>query len=192
MKEKLQRWGIVIAILIALAAIAGIMASWRALSVEKTARAQVEAQRSVLETAITHKDKENRELQATVKRLKVRRFEETIKLPDGTTRTTVSEFTDSEETTTKMTDSKETTPDVKLPERPPESRPSARGGDYPLGLAGVIAWDGSWAAGPTWEALRIGLPFIPEIKLSGGVMGGLHPTGAVQVLGVATIRFGRK
>jgi hypothetical protein len=192
MIEKAKRWAAVILAVIALALIAGIMASWRALSVEKTARAQVEAQRSVMETAILHKDKENRDLQATVKRLKVRRFEEEVRLPDGTVRRTVSEFTDSEESSTKISDSKETTPDVKLPERPPEVRPGARSGDYPLGLAGIVAWDGSWAAGPTWEALRIGLPFLPEVKLSAGVMGGLTPLGGVQVLGIATIRFGRK
>ncbi len=192
MKEKLQRWGVVVLVVIVLALIAGIMASWRALSVEKTARAQLDAQRSVLETAILNKDEDIRELRSTVKRLKVRRFEEEVRLPDGTVKKTVSEFTDSEESSTSLVDSKTKTPDVKLPERPPLPDPKVRGGDYPLGLAGIVAWDTSWAAGPTWEALRLGLPFLPEVKLSVGILGGLHPTGKPQVLGAATIRFGRK
>jgi hypothetical protein len=140
-----------------------------------------------MEAAIHDKDEKLKSLEATVKKLKIKRFEETVKLPDGSSRTTVSEFTDSEESSSKLTDSDRKTPDVKLPSLPASQLRASR--EYPLGVIALVDTHLGWAAGLSWELLELRLPFLPVARLSMGLAAGQEITGGLQGFGVAGLRF---
>lgn len=183
--------------LVGIAAVVGILfylwaqiaAARAAQATAEAGRAQVEAQRSVLETALRNKDEKLRTLEATIKTMKTRRYVDETQLPDGTIHRTVSEFSESEESSTRIVDSVKTTPTVALPTLPPAPAAVKSDRDFPLGVFAFVDTSLGWAAGPSWELLEVRPPLLPSARVSVGVGAGQR-SGSLQGVAFVGLRFG--
>jgi hypothetical protein len=168
---------------------AQIAAARAAQAAAEAGRAQVEAQRDVLKTALLNKDEKLRSLEATIRKLKTSRFISETQLPDGTIHRSVSEFAESEESSTRIVDSVKTTPTVALPTLPPPPAAVRSDRDFPLGVFAFVDTSLGWAAGPSWELIEIRPPLLPAARVSVGVGAGQR-SGSLQGVAFVGLRFG--